>query len=102
MEFVLSERDLIQFIRRNFDAALIPFLVETDFDGEAGLRPRGCNQVHDALIVRQGTAAPIYADVREKPMLNLVPLARSRRKVAHRYPQLFLIGQLLQFSFPQV
>jgi hypothetical protein len=100
MEFVLPERDLIQFVRRNFDAALIRFLVKTDFDCEASLRRRGCNQIHDGLIVRQGTPTPIHADVRKKAMLNLVPLARSRREVAHRYSQRLLIGELLQFSFP--
>src|SRR4030095_6638340 len=37
----------------------------------------------------------------EHAMLDLVPFARARRKVADRNPQPKLIGQGLQFDFPQ-
>jgi len=102
MEHMLLERDLIHLVRRNLDASLIRFLVETDFDCEASFCRSGCNQIYDGLIIRQGASTPIHADVRKQAMLNLVPLARSRREVACCYFQLLLIGQLLQFSFPRI
>ena len=52
-------------------------------------------------LVRQGPPSPIHADIRKEAMFNLVPLARARREVAHRDLQLVLIGQLLEFSFPE-
>ena len=48
-----------------------------------------------------GGAAPIHRDVREQPMLDLVPLARTRRKVTDRDHQARPIGQTLQFPLPQ-
>src|SRR5205823_12772051 len=44
---------------------------------------------------------PILADPSKEAVFNLVPFARSRRKVADRDRQTRLIGQLLQFPFPQ-
>ena len=49
----------------------------------------------------QGLAPPVAADIREEPMLDRGPLARSRREVASRDRQAGAIGQLLQFPLPQ-
>src|SRR3981189_2373675 len=51
--------------------------------------------------LRRGFAAPVDADEREKPVLDLVPLAGSRRQVAHRDRTLSVVSQLLESSLPQ-
>ena len=42
------------------------------------------DQVHHHLPTHQRPAPPVLRDVTEHPVLDLVPLARPRRKVAHR------------------
>src|SRR5487761_1139495 len=36
------------------------------------------DQLDDDFVARQGTAAPVHADVREEAVLDLVPFASSR------------------------
>jgi hypothetical protein len=48
-----------------------------------------------------GSPAPVLRDETEQVVLDLVPLARPRRKVAHNQRNPQLIGQFLQASFPQ-
>src|SRR5215204_637734 len=51
------------------------------------------------MVFHQGRAAPVHGDVGEEPMLDLVPLAGTRREVADRDRQAGAIGQLLQLPF---
>ena len=46
-------------------------------------------------------AAPVLGDVAEQGVLDQIPLAGARREVAHADAQPGLIGQALQFGFPQ-
>ena len=41
-------------------------------------------------------AAPVLADKGEEPMLDLVPFAGARRKVAHREVETGLVGESTQ------
>ena len=59
------------------------------------------NQSHDCLVVAQRFAPPVRGDEREKPMFDLVPLARSRREMANGNGQARLVRELLQFEFPE-
>ena len=59
-------------------------------DVELALHPQaslggGCrNQLEDHRIADERLAAPVLADEGKEAMLNLVPFARARRKVADR------------------
>jgi len=55
----------------------------------------------DDGVVGERLAAPVLTDPGKEAMFNLVPFARSRRQVAHGDRQAGLIGELLQFPFPQ-
>ena len=49
----------------------------------------------------KGLAAPVLADEGKQSVLDPVPLAGARRKMAHRDVQAGFIGQLLQFQLPE-
>ena len=63
MEIVRSERDLLQLVLRNLDAALIRSFIKPNFDREAGFRRRGRNQIHYGPVIRQRTPTPVHTDV---------------------------------------
>jgi len=52
---------------------------------QSGRRPGIPNQLNDHGVVRQRPAAPVLCDVTEHAVLDLVPLARARRKMANRH-----------------
>ena len=62
---------------------------------QAARRPGVPDQLNDHGVVRQRTATPVPRDVTEHPVLDLVPLARARRKMANRQPQTQVVSQLL-------
>src|SRR5260370_7257173 len=68
---------------------------------KAGGRPGGADRVDDPREAPQGLPPPVAADVRKEPMLDRVPLARPRGKVAGRDREARAIGQLLQLPLPQ-
>src|SRR5215831_9332483 len=49
----------------------------------------------------QRTVTPVLADEGEKTVLDFVPLAGAGRQVADDDVEAELVGQLLQFAFPQ-
>src|SRR5512135_3182125 len=49
----------------------------------------------------QRPTPPVHRDVREEPVLDLVPLARARREVADGDLQTRLVGEALQFHLPE-
>ncbi len=83
------------------DATRVLAAVEFRPNAESGPTVRRANEAHDRGQVDEWGAAPIHRDVREHPMLDLVPLARTRRKVTDRDHQARPIGQTLQFPLPQ-
>jgi hypothetical protein len=56
---------------------------------------RGGDEIDNHLEAQQRLATPVLADEAKQPVLDFVPLAGARRKVAHRDPQPSFIGQLL-------
>ena len=66
------------------DATRVLAAVEFRPNAESGPTVRRANEAHDRGQVDEWGAAPIHRDVREQPMLDLVPLARTRRKVTDR------------------
>ena len=100
MNFVATELDLFQLLVGHFDSDLIVICVQHCFDFESGARLRATDEVDDRLIVDQRLSSPVQTDEREEPVLDLVPLAGSRRVVTDRdrYPD--LIRYLLQVELP--
>ena len=84
------------------DATRVLAAVEFRPNAESGPTVRRANEAHDRGQVDEWGAAPIHRDVREQPMLDLVPLARTRRKVTDRDHQARPIGQTLQFPLPHL
>src|SRR5208282_6001790 len=62
----------------------------------------GCgNQPYYRLVVPERFAPPVRANEREEPVLHFVPLAGSRREMAHGDRKPRLVGQALQLQFPK-
>src|SRR3990172_7267233 len=70
-------------------------------DFEAGRGRRTGDEVDDRRMGEQGLSSPVLADEGKQPVFDLVPLARSRRKMAHRDWVAKTVRQALQFPFPQ-
>lgn len=62
----------------------IPPAIQSAGDFQTCRRGRFRDQVHHGGIVGQRLPSPVRADEREEPMLNLVPFAGTRRKMADR------------------
>src|SRR5687767_9694447 len=58
-------------------------LVQGRADLQTTFRPRVGNQINNDCMAHQGAPTPILGDLREHPVLDLVPLAGARRKVTH-------------------
>src|ERR1700758_3938681 len=74
--------------------------VQAGVDLQAG--GGGGDQVEDHLVAAQRPAAPVDADEREQPVLDLVPLRRSRRKMAELEFQASVVREALQLDLPQM
>ncbi len=83
MEFVVQDVELRHLVVREDDAFLVGVGIEFAFHGEAGLGGGGANQIDDDLIADQRLGAPVHADEREQPVLDLVPFAGARRQVVY-------------------
>jgi hypothetical protein len=95
MNFVTAELDLTELLVAHFDSGLILIRVQDCLDFEPVARPGAANQINDGRL-----PSPVQTDKRKEPVLDLVPLAGSRRIVPDRdrYPD--LIPHLLQLDFP--
>ena len=51
-------------------------------------------------IKRERFPSPVLCDVAEKPVFDLVPLARAWRKVTDMDSESCLVGEILEFAFP--
>src|SRR5271168_4439625 len=58
------------------------------------------DEVYDRLVRAQWSPAPIHRDEREQPVLNLVPLARSRREVTDADGEAERVGEPLKLVLP--
>ena len=99
VNFVAPELDFIQLLVGHFDSSLILVRVQHRLDFEPGARLGSADQIDDRLIIDQRLPSPIQTDKREEPVLDLVPLAGSRRVVTDRDRYSDLI-RLLQVELP--
>jgi hypothetical protein len=75
--------------------------VQLTLDAKAGSGGGAGDQVDDDFMAHQRFATPVLSDEGEQTVLDLVPLAGSRRKVADRDLQPDFVGQFLQLQLPQ-
>jgi hypothetical protein len=101
MKFHGHQFELGHLLVTYFDTCFVTRSVQGRADYQAGLRGCAGNQVDDGLPAHQRFPTPVLRDEAEQAMLNLVPFARARRKMAHEQFQLHLIRQLLQSDLPQ-
>src|SRR5216683_5885860 len=75
--------------------------VEFTAHSEAGFGGGGRDYIDDHAIADEWLGAPVLADEGEEAVLDFVPLAGAGRQVADHDVEAELVGQLLQFAFPQ-
>ncbi len=101
VEVVGLDVDLGHFGVGDLDGFRVVVVVETAMDGEPGPGRGGADQSHDHGMGEQGFAAPVLSDEGEEAMFDAVPFAGAGRMVGDRDRQPGLIGETLQFTFPQ-
>src|SRR5215472_18961367 len=85
----------------DLDAFLIGAGVERAFNLETGLGGRRADQLDNGKAICERSATPVLRDVAEQPVLYFIPLRRARRIVVDVDHEAGLVGQLLQFDFPE-
>ena len=89
------KREGLHLGARYLDTGRVGALVEFSFDPKASSGAGVANQIDNDLKATQRFTPLILGDVAEQPMLNLVPLAGSRWKVADTYLQMDFVGKFL-------
>ena len=101
VEFMALEIDAGEVGGGDFDAGRIRIGVDLGTDLEAGFGGGGGDQLDNDLMADERFAAPVLGDEREEAVLDLVPLAGTRRQVADSDGEIEFISELLQFHLPQ-
>jgi len=101
VERFAMEVDLRQFRVGHFHAGRIGICVQSAGDAQSRGGMCSRNQIYHYFVAYQGSSAPVLSNVGEQSMLYLVPFARARREVTDADREASLIGQALQFPFPQ-
>jgi len=95
MEFVGDKIDCGHFRVADFSSdTVFPSIKPTDHCQSLD-RSRSGDKPDYRLIVAQRFPSPVGGDEREEAVLDLVPLARSRREVTHGNGQAYLIRHFL-------
>lgn len=76
--------------------------IEPRTNDQAATVRRVRDQIDDGLVGAQRAAAPVDRDEREQPVLDLVPLAGSRREVADADGDTELVREPLQLVLPEM
>ena len=87
MKGVGVEINLLHVVLRDFAPGGIFAAIQAAGHGQAFRGRRLGDEIHDRFVVAQWLTAPIGGDEGKEAMLNLVPLAGARRKVADRNGQ---------------
>src|SRR3954447_1795205 len=101
MKGVANDLALVQFPVLDFTPLFVMCFVEPDMDFQALRRRCAADRLHDDLVRLQRYAPPVACDMAEEAMLDLVPLARSRRIMTDLDDQAGLVGKSLQLRFPK-
>jgi len=90
-----------QLLLADLDRGIIALRVQRGLDDQTASRRGAGDQVHNRLVAHQRAASPVLRDEREQAVLDLVPLTRAGREVAHLEPQPQVIGQRLERNLPE-
>src|SRR5271165_2102392 len=101
VENVRAQLDGGKLLLAHLDSFRVLADVQLALNAQAGSRGGGSDKVDDDFMADQRLASPVLRDEGKQPMLDLVPLAGSRREVTDRDLQPGFVGQLLQLQFPQ-
>ena len=101
MELVTLQIDSLHlFVGDSPPCGILP-TIEATRDLQTLGRGRLGNEVHDGLVIPQRLTPPVRRDERKESMLDLVPFAGARRKVANGKRKPGFIGQALQLQLPE-
>ena len=101
MKSILLEIDLRHLLIADLDAGRIAVGVQFGMHGQTGAGTSGADQLHHRLVSEQWLPAPVVADAGKQAVLDLVPLAGTRRQVADLHAQADFVGQALQLPLPR-
>jgi hypothetical protein len=101
MEISTDDVDRSHVLISYDDAFWIGVGVEFTMDLEIRISGSGAYEVDNDAIADQPFGVPVYRDEREQAVFDLVPLAGARRQVVDANVDAKLIGETLQFAFPQ-
>jgi hypothetical protein len=81
VEGLVDDVETLHLCVVHFESGLVGSRVELGVDEQPVRCTDAANQLNNGFMVDQGTASPVFGDVAEEPMLDLVPLGRARRKM---------------------
>jgi hypothetical protein len=101
VELGKSEAEVFEFFIGDCDSGVVLARVLGSANDEA--RRRGCarDEIDDDGVGRQRMPTPVFGDQTEQPMLDLVPLAGTGRKVTDLQGHFEFVRQTLQRLLPQ-
>ena len=95
-----SELDRLHLVVGYLAPFFVPRRVEFALHFEPSLGRRCRNELHHSLVRAQWFSPPVYGDEREQPMLDLIPLAGARGKVAYGDRDPEFVSEALQLELP--
>jgi len=96
VELVAHDAQLREFLIADLDLGFVVIRIERRFHDQARACRCAGNEVHHCLMADEGTSTPVPGDEAKQAMLDLVPLARARGKVADEELQSGFVGQFLE------
>jgi len=101
VEPILPQLQGCKFFVGDFDAFLVSVLSECCIDSESLPSSRVAYQIDNNGTTDERPTTPILSDVAKHAMFNLVPFARSRRKMANGNRQTEIVCEMLNTQFPK-
>ena len=101
MKVCLVEIDTGEFIIRDDNTRRIRIGIELRMNQQALLCGRTLNQIDNDFVCGEWSATPVERNVAKHAMLDLVPLAGTRREMTNRNRPVQLVNQPLQSYLPQ-
>jgi len=93
--------DLCKVLVRNLDSGFVLLLAQLGFDIETRFGRCAPYEIYNDLVADQRPPTPILCNEGKQPVLNLVPLAGSRREMRYAHLQGRFIGKALYAELPQ-
>ena len=101
MEAVPLKPDLRHLLIGDGHTTWVPLPIDLGPDAQAGPAARRADLAHYGRQIYQRDSAPVHGNVREEPMLNLVPFAGAEREVTDGDGQTGPVREALEFPLPQ-